>query len=154
MIVTSLGVCRKTTGLGPPNPMNIGTPPGTQLDCGVKAIFPARTSSMSFFITCLTQGIRFGLLRSATRNVGCLLVPLGTKGCAGSLTTGPGSTPGTASKNGPAPSRPNHPARFEEKSGGAVLCGAAAVAVSTIPMRATTTTPASNFRVHADIVIL
>src|SRR5436190_11798166 len=109
--------------------MNIGTPPGTQLDCDVKAIFPASTSSISFFITCLTQGIRFGLLRSAMRNVGCLSVPLGIKGCAGSLITGPGSTPGTASKKGPAPSSPTQPAKFEEKSGGE-FCGAAADTVS------------------------
>jgi len=65
----------------------------------VKAIFPESTSSLSFFIRSLTQGFKFGLLRSAIRNVGCLPVrrasALLTRGWAGSLRTGLGP-PGTA----------------------------------------------------------
>src|ERR1700693_4749834 len=114
----------------------MGTPPGTQLDCAVKALFlPASTSSISFFMCSFTHGLRFGLVRSAMRNVGCLLVPLGTKGCAGSLTTGAGSTPGAGSKNGPVPLKPTQPAWFEEKSGGAAFCCAAAGAKGITAMR-------------------
>src|SRR5258706_14347820 len=69
--------------------MKKGTPAGTQLDCGVKALFfPASTSSMSFFMCSFTQGFKFGLERSAIRKVGCLATPLGVNGYAGSLTTG------------------------------------------------------------------
>src|SRR6476646_10459982 len=113
--------------------MNRGTPAGTQLELGVKAIFPASTSSMSFFMRSLTQGFRFGLERSAIRKLGCALVPLGTKGCAGSLTMG-GSWPGTGSKNGPAPFSPTQPAPFDEKSGGADF-GCAMAAAATRPNR-------------------
>src|SRR5258706_8091344 len=122
--------------------MNIGTPPGTQLDWAVKALFfPARISSMSFFMSSFAHGIRFGLVRSAIRNVGCSLVPLGTKGCAGSLTTGPGCRPGSASKYGPAPLSPTQPARFDEKSGTAALCCATVGAVGIAPVRAARTLP-------------
>ncbi len=76
--------------------MKSGTPAGTQLELGVKATFPASTSSMSFFIFSFTHGFKFGFARSAIRKVGCALVPLGTKGCWGSLVTG-GSSPGTDS---------------------------------------------------------
>src|SRR6267143_1419332 len=66
--------------------MKKGTPAGTQLDCGVKALFfPASTSSMSFFMCSFTQGFKFGLERSAIRKVGCLATPLGVNGYAGSL---------------------------------------------------------------------
>ena len=47
--------------------MKPGTPAGMQLERAVKAIFPASTSSLSFFIRSFTQGFRFGLLRSAIR---------------------------------------------------------------------------------------
>src|SRR5262249_52682093 len=47
--------------------MKAGTPAGLQLDRAVKAILPASTSSLSFFILSFTQGFRFGLLRSAIR---------------------------------------------------------------------------------------
>ena len=91
--------------------MNIGTPAIWQLEWGVKPVFlPLITSSFSFFMCSLTQGIRFGLVRSAIRKVGCLPTPLGTKGCAGSVVTDPGVTPGTGSKNGPPPFIPAHPA--------------------------------------------
>src|SRR5258708_1504956 len=132
--------------------MNSGTPAGTQLELGVKAIFPASTSSMSFFMRSFTHGFRFGLERSAIRKLGCALVPLGTKGCAGSLTMG-GSWPGTGSKNGPAPFSPTHPAPFEEKSGGDVFgctmddsIGAAAAAA-----RRMRVARAHSFRVNEDI---
>src|ERR1700687_1526133 len=115
--------------------MNAGTPAGMQLERAVKAIFPASTSSLSFFIRSFTHGFRFGLLRSAIRKVGWALVPLGTKGCAGSLVTG-GRRPGTATKLpakklGPSPliPPPAHPTWFEEKSGGAAFCCATAGAV-------------------------
>src|SRR5882672_406603 len=99
--------------------MKKGTPAGMQLDCAVKALFfPAIISSMSFFMESFTQGIRFGLERSAIRKLGCLPAPLGTKGCAGSLRTG-GRRSGTDSYDGPPPLSPTHPAKFDEKSGGA-----------------------------------
>src|SRR6516162_7538525 len=47
--------------------MKPGTPAGRQLDRGVKAIFPAITSSLSFFIRSFTQGLRLGLVRSIGR---------------------------------------------------------------------------------------
>src|SRR3989442_15219991 len=101
--------------------MKKGTPDGQQLDWAVKAGFlPARISSVSFFICSFTQGFRFGLDRSGIRKVGCTPkpAPLGTKGCFGSLTTGPGMRlPGTGSKNGPPPLNPTHPAKLDEKSG-------------------------------------
>src|SRR5258707_1273498 len=132
--------------------MNSGTPAGTQLELGVKAIFPASTSSMSFFMRSFTHGFRFGLERSAIRKLGCALVPLGTKGCAGSLTMG-ARRPGTGSKNGPAPFSPTHPAEFEEKSGGdAFGCamddaiGAAAARAKRMPVAR-----AHSFRVNEDI---
>src|SRR5262245_12849799 len=117
--------------------MKKGTPAGQQLDCAVKAgFFPARISSVSFFMRSFTQGFRFGFDRSGMRKVGCVPNPaaLGTKGCAGSLVTG-GTRPGTGSKNGPVPLNPTHPARLDEKSGGAAVCCAAADATSAAPMR-------------------
>src|SRR5258706_11309570 len=134
--------------------MKKGTPAGTQLDCAVKALFlPASISSMSFFMESFTQGIRFGLERSAIRNVGCLLGPLGTKGCAGSLTTG-GRRPGTGSMNGPPPFSPTQPAKFDEKSGGAAFCWATVGAIGVVPIRPTRTMPAStlSLQVNEDIV--
>src|SRR5882724_1342139 len=117
--------------------MKKGTPAGQQLDCAVKAgFFPARISSVSFFMRSFTHGLRFGFDRSGMRKVGCVPRPaaLGTKGCAGSLVTG-GTRPGTDSKNGPVPLSPTHPARLDEKSGGAAVCCAAADATSATPMR-------------------
>src|SRR5215831_19267480 len=125
--------------------MKKGTPAGTQLDCGVKALFlPARISSMSFFIRSLTHGFRFGLVRSAMRKVGCLPTPLGTNGWAGSLTTGPGRRPGTGSKNGPPPLKPTQPAKFDEKSGGGACCCAGAGAASGTTMRPASIVPATT----------
>src|SRR5215510_2958543 len=117
--------------------MKKGTPAGQQLDCAVKAgFFPARISSVSFFMRSFTQGFRFGFDRSGMRKVGCVPNPaaLGTKGCAGSLVTG-GTRPGTGSKNGPVPLNPTHPARLDEKSGGAAVCCAAADATSVTATR-------------------
>src|ERR1700738_1532095 len=105
--------------------MKPATPAGRQLERAVKATLPASTSSLSFFIRSFTHGFRFGLLRSAIRKVGWALVPLGTKGCAGSLGRG-GKRPGTGAKLGPPPPTPTHPTWFEEKSGGAALCCATA----------------------------
>src|SRR5215831_9458863 len=109
--------------------MNPGTPSGMQLDPAVKPILPANTSSLPFFMCSLTQGLRLGWLRSAIRKVGWPPTPLGTKGYFGSWVTGPGSRPGTASKNGPLPLSPTHPALFEEKSGGAAFCCATSFAL-------------------------
>src|SRR5215475_3854874 len=121
--------------------MKKGTPAGQQLDCAVKAgFFPARISSVSFFMRSFTHGLRFGFDKSGMRKVGWVPTParLGTKGCAGSLVTG-GTRPGTDSKNGPVPLNPTHPARLDEKSGGAavccIVCCAAADATSAAPMR-------------------
>src|ERR1700681_1196065 len=109
--------------------MKPGTPAGRQLERGVKASLPASTSSLSLFMCSLTHGFRFGLVRSAIRKVGCLAVPLGTKGCAGSLVRG-GGWPATATKPGPAPPTPTHPIwLFHEKLGGAAFCCAAAGAI-------------------------
>src|SRR5262245_5262770 len=116
--------------------MKKGTPDGQQLDCAVKAgFFPARISSASFFMRSFTHGFRFGFARAGRRKVGWVPkpAPLGTKGCAGSLVTG-GTRPGTGSKNGPPPLNPTHPARLDEKSGGAADCCAAADATSATPM--------------------
>src|SRR5258708_18331553 len=134
--------------------MKKGTPAGTQLDCAVRALFfPARRWSMSCFIRSFTQGIRFGLERSAIRKVGCLLGPLGTKGCAGSETTG-ARRPGTDSYDGPPPFSPTQPAKFDEKSGGAAFCWAAVDAMGAVPMRQARMMPASTLSllVNQDIV--
>ena len=123
--------------------MKPGTPAGMQLEPGVNAIFPARTSSLSFFMRSSTQGFRFGLLRSAIRKVGCRPTPLGTKGCAGSWLTG-GRRPGRGSKKGPPPLSATHPTLFDEKSGGAAFSCATAGAFATAPMRPAKTLAASN----------
>src|SRR6266567_5181337 len=136
--------------------MKKGTPAGTQLDCAVKALFfPARISSMSCFIRSFTQGIRFGLERSAMRKVGCLLGPLGMKGCAGSEMTG-ARRPGTDSYDGPPPFSPTQPAKFDEKSGGAAFGWAAVGAMGAVPMRHARTPPARilSFQVNEDIAPL
>src|ERR1700686_4884715 len=134
--------------------MKKGTPAGTQLDCGVKALFlPASTSSISFFMCSFTHGFRFGLDRSAIRKVGGLLVPLGTKGCAGSLTTG-GRRPGTGSKNGPPPLKPTHPVRFDEKSGAGAFCCATAGAIGAAPIRPVRTLPARTLALQVNEDIL
>src|ERR1700681_1053759 len=101
--------------------MKKGTPAGTQLDCGVKALFfPASTSSISFFMRSFTHGFRFGLERSAIRKVGALAPRWGTKGAPGRLARG-ARGPGTVSKTGPPPLRPTQPVKFDEKSGGAAF---------------------------------
>src|SRR5229473_1720695 len=47
------------------------TPFGQQLAVGVPMRFPDRTSSLCLRTTSRAQGWRIGLLRSATRSVGC-----------------------------------------------------------------------------------
>src|SRR5215471_17547623 len=113
--------------------MKPGTPAGMQLERAVKAIFPASTSSLSFFMCSFTQDFRFGLVRSAIRYVGCLPAPLGTKGCAGSPLTG-GTWPGRGTKPGPPPFTPTHPTSFDEKSGGAAFCCAKTGATAAAPI--------------------
>src|SRR5436309_4917648 len=126
-----------------------------QLECGVKAIFPASTSLLSFFIRSLTQGLRLGLLRSAMRYVGCLPVraasALLTRGWAGSLRTGLGP-PGTALNS---TANVSHPVWFEEKSGGADFCCAATPPVNAAYTSPVRTPPASifAFEMNAGIVL-
>src|SRR6266566_4212691 len=144
-IQTSLGVCRKYIGFGPPWLMKPGTPRGMQLEPAVNATLPASTSSFSFFMCSLTQDLRFGLVRSAIRYVGCFPTPFGTNGWAGSWVTGPGSTPGINSKNGPPPLSPTQPALFDEKSGGEALSWAAAGAADAPAAIPTRMLPARTF---------
>src|SRR5215475_2566355 len=132
--------------------MKPGTPNGMQLDPAVKPILPASTSSLPFFMCSLTQGFRFGLLRSLIRKVGWPPTPLGTKGYFGSCVTGPGSRPGTDSKNGPLPFSPTHPTLPDEKSGGAVFGCATTCAIGTAAITPTNMLPASNISFIADIV--
>src|SRR5262245_45117131 len=131
--------------------MKPGTPNGMQLDPAVKPILPASTSSLPFFMCSLTQGFRFGLLRSLIRKVGWPPTPLGTKGYFGSCVTGPGSRPGTDSKNGPLPFSPTHPTFPDEKSGGAVFGCATTCAIGAAAITPTEMLPASNILI-ADIV--
>src|SRR5438309_7937920 len=69
------------------------TPFGQQLAVGEGAGFPERASSLCLRTTSLAQGWRIGLLRSATRWVGCRPVTRNssfeTYGCAGSCRRGP-----------------------------------------------------------------
>src|ERR1700688_3833491 len=69
------------------------TPLGQQLAVGGGMSLPERTSSLRLRTTSLAQGWRMGLLRSATRSVGCFPVTRNssfeTYGCAGSCCTGP-----------------------------------------------------------------
>src|SRR5712671_6269326 len=152
MIVTCFGVCRNHTGLlFPPKARKPGTPDGMQLELGVKAILPASTSSLSFFMISFAQGFRFGLVRSAIREVGCRPCPLlGTKGYFGSLVTG-GTRPGTGRKS-PTPIHPT--VRSQEKMGGAGVCCATAGTVHAA-MRPATMPPASarSLKVNKDIVV-
>src|SRR6266446_1581166 len=78
------------------------TPFGQQLAVGVATSFPDRTSSLRLRTTSLAQGWRIGLLRSATRSVGCLPVTRNssfeTYGRAGSCCTGPAPRAGVINK--------------------------------------------------------
>src|SRR6202140_4597064 len=90
----------------------LGTPLGTQVALGWKAIFPASISSVSFFINSLTHGFRLGLARSPIRQA----VPRpGVKGWPGSWRTGDGE-PGTGWK--PVPRGWTQPPSPPDKSGG------------------------------------
>jgi len=84
-------------------------------------------------------------VRSAIRYVGCFPTPFGTNGWAGSWVTGPGSTPGIDSKNGPPPLSPTQPALFDEKSGGEALSWAAAGAADAPDAIPTRMLPARTF---------
>src|SRR6266404_7073709 len=68
-------------------------PLGQQLAVGEGTRFPERAISLCLRSTSLAQGWRMGLLRSATRWVGCLPVTRNssfeTYGCAGSCCMGP-----------------------------------------------------------------
>ena len=93
-------------------------PLGTQDERGWNAILPAWISSLSFFITCLTQSLRLGLERSPIRQLAAWLM----KGCAGSWTTGEGKplTGGNV-----APPSCTHPPSPPERSGGEDDCAPA-----------------------------
>src|SRR5712671_5860660 len=110
-----------------------------QLERAVKAIFPASTSSLSFFIRSLTQGFKFGLLRSAIRYVGCLPMLLGTKAWAGSW-RGIGGPPGTPVISPVV----THPTWFNEKSGGDAFCCATTSGASAAQTKPVRTPPARN----------
>src|SRR5579871_4618368 len=110
-----------------------------QLERAVNAILPAITSSLSFFIRSLTQGFRFGLLRSAIRYVGCLPTLFGTYAWAGSW-RGIGGPPGT-SVISPVVIQPTW---FEEKSGGDGFCCARATGANAAQMKPVRTLLARN----------
>src|SRR5579859_6758695 len=103
-----------------------GTPPGQQRFGRVKAGFPASTNSLRFLNVSFTQAIKVGLLRSATRKVGCAAVLLGTNGWATSEMTGPGPLLGGRKLLSIA----IQPTPFREKSGVLVPAIAAALAPS------------------------
>src|SRR4029077_5099269 len=71
-----------------------GTPFARHNEVGERCSFPASPSSLNFFNTSRTQGIRIGLVRSATRRITACPPPFPTKGCAGSQVTGPGPEEG------------------------------------------------------------
>src|ERR1700682_5941157 len=79
-----------------------GTPLGQQLAVGGGTYFPERTSSLRLRTTSLAQGRRMGLLRSATRSVGCFPVTRNssfeTYGRVGSCITGPAPLAGGMNK--------------------------------------------------------
>src|SRR3977135_41514 len=81
---------------------NAVTPFGQQLAVCEITTFPARTCSLRLRTTSLAQGWRMGLLRSATRSVGCLPgtrnSSFETKGRAGSFLTGPSQLAGGMNK--------------------------------------------------------
>src|ERR1700751_4778778 len=81
---------------------NAVAPTGQQLALGETTSFPEETSSLRLRSTSLAQGWRIGLLRSASRWVGCLPVTrnssFGTYGCAGSCRTGPAPLAGGMSR--------------------------------------------------------
>src|SRR5258706_7334259 len=120
-----------------------------QLERAVKAIFPPSTSSLSFFIRSLTQGFRFGLLRSAIRYVGCLPMLLGTKAWAGSWrrSGGPPATPVISPVV-------THPTWFNEKSGGDAFCCAATCGASAAQTKPARTPPARNLPLEKSIDIV
>src|SRR6267142_2476560 len=132
--------------LPPPKRLKAGTPAGLQEERALKAILPASTSSLSFFMISLAHDFRLGLARSPIGNVGCLpwVMPmLKTWGWAGSVVMGLGE-PGTA-MNSPCAGPTVHPIPPEEKSG--VGCAAPL----TIDTEARTAhAPASSPRLEAN----
>src|SRR5215472_3883324 len=87
---------------------------------------PLTTASFVFFICSTARGFRFGLLRSATRKVGCAPLPLGTNGWAGSFFTG--FAPDGASRKSWFIAIQEEPS--EPKSGAAPVCADAPVTVN------------------------
>src|SRR5215212_3696717 len=94
--------------------MKPGTPVAQQRDERDHIGFPASTSSLVFFRESLANWVRFGLLMSAIRNVGCPPTLLGTYLCAGSCLTGCGPF-GSAVHSVPTAVHPIVP--LAEKSG-------------------------------------
>src|SRR5215213_8003342 len=94
IITTSFGPWTKYIGCVMGESRNGVTPLGQQLAVGEGAAFPESTTSLRLRTISLAQGKRMGLLRSATRSVGCLPVTRNssfeTYGRAGSCMTGPG----------------------------------------------------------------
>ncbi len=68
--MTSVGDCRINRA-PPSSTSKPGTPAGLHEERAVKANLPARTSSLSFFITSFAHCLRLGLLMSLMRWVGC-----------------------------------------------------------------------------------
>src|SRR5258708_822424 len=81
---------------------------------------PASTASFVRLSASFANCVRLGLLRSATRNVGCSPTLLGTKRRAGSCLTG-GGLPGSGVHSPPIDT---HPALLAEKSGACATAGA------------------------------
>src|ERR1700747_1768119 len=74
IITTSLAPWMKNIGCVMGESRNPVTPFGQQLALGETTSCPARTSSFRLGISSGARGLRIGLLRSATRAVGCLPV--------------------------------------------------------------------------------
>src|SRR5262245_43892398 len=71
IMTTCFGVWMKNIGWVMGDSRNWVTPFGQQLALGETTCFPARTSSLRLRTASRAQGWRMGLLRSATRAVGC-----------------------------------------------------------------------------------
>src|ERR1700733_15439812 len=72
IITTSFGPWIKNIGWVIGESRKPVTPFGQQLAVGVPMSFPDSTASLRLRTTSLAQGWRIGLLRSATRSLGCL----------------------------------------------------------------------------------
>src|SRR6516164_7400973 len=93
IITTSFGPWTKYIGWVIGESRKARTPFGQQLAVGEPTSFPESTISLCLRTTSLAHGWRMGLLRSATRSVGCRPVTRNssfeTYGRAGSCRTGP-----------------------------------------------------------------